>query len=423
MTSTPTAATRVERPAPERDPHLDQEVRTAARSLLMTPLLVDRLHTDDLRLVRRHREELVRIFADGLGYRLVVEPSTARLIKCGLGRDGSRPWTRRSGAPFSPRAYALFALTVAALTRCRAQLLVDELVAQVRSAAVDASIQVDLDTATDRRALHAALTRLVDLGVLVERDGDLEHWADQRTQSLLDVRRDVLALLVSASVVGVQGPDELLDVAALPSAAGGARIELRRRLLESPLLSTGDLDDDQVEWWRRNRNREREWFADRFGLELELRAEGAIAVDPDDALSDLDFPGRGSVKQLALLLLAETVELAGRNSGSTSGPWRDVPAAEVVARGARVVARWGRGLKQELREDPAGACEQAVDVLVGVGLVRRDGVRLQVHAAAARYAPRASLAETSASGEQSLFDLAPAEQRDADQTDRLPEVT
>ena len=169
----------VERPAPAEDVGVTAERRRAARALLRHPLLhADGPHAEELRLVRRHRAELERVFADGLGYRLVVEPGSARLFKAGLGRDATRPLLRRSGRPFPPRAYALLCLTVAALGRAKGQLLVDELVAQVRAAAVDARIDVDLDTIADRRALHAALSALVDLGVLHERDGDLEHWAE-----------------------------------------------------------------------------------------------------------------------------------------------------------------------------------------------------------------------------------------------------
>lgn len=399
---------RIERPAPERDVQADAEVRRAARALLLQPLLVDTgTSVDDLRLVRRHREELTRLFAEGLGYRLVVEPRAARLLKPGLGRVSSRPWRRRTEASFTPRMYALFCLTVAALTRSRSQLLVDELVAQVRSAAVDAGIDIDLDTTVDRRALHAALTHLVALGVLHERDGDLEHWADQRTQSLLDVRRDVLALLVSAPLAGAQDAAALLDVQALPSAAGGARVAIRRTLVEQPVLSTDDLTDDQAEWWRRNRNRERDWLADHFGLELELRAEGGLAVDPDDVLTDDDFPGRGSTKHLALLLLAELVESARPAAPHGPQPWRRVAAVDVRVCADAVLRQWSSGLRRELREDPQAARRHAIDVLVGAGLVRREtDDALLVHASAARYAPRPTLGVASASGERSLFDLA-----------------
>ena len=41
--------------------------------------------------MRRHREHLARLCAEALGYRLIVEPTAARLVKAGLGRDDSRP--------------------------------------------------------------------------------------------------------------------------------------------------------------------------------------------------------------------------------------------------------------------------------------------------------------------------------------------
>jgi uncharacterized protein (TIGR02678 family) len=413
----------VERPAPTPDLQAAQERRRAARALLRRPLL----HADDsagtgggaapgsqgadraeeLRLVRRHRDELTRTFADGLGYRLVVQPGGARLFKAGLGRDPGRGLLRRSGRPFSPRAYALLCLTVAALTRCRAQLLVDELVAEVRAAAVDAGIAVDLDTVADRRALHAALLVLLDLGVIRERDGDLEHWADQRTASLLDVRRDRLGLLLATPIGSARGRDELLDVAALPSAAGGARVAVRRRLAESPVMSVTDLTDEQQEWWSRNRHREREWFRDRLGLELELRAEGALAVDPDDELTDAPFPAGGSARHLALLWLAQVVH-AVRDDARSAEPaertWYPVSTEVVDRAAAEVLETWGAGLRRAHREDPGAARSEALEVLVAAGLVRTSATGWLVHAASARYAARPALGAPSASGEASLFD-------------------
>ena len=405
MTESPVSRKAVDRPPPAEDVIAVQERRRAARALLLRPLLaaVD----DEFALVRRHRDELVRLFADGLGYRLVVEPTVARLFKAGLGRDPGRGLRRRNGRPFTPRAYSLLCLTIAALTRCRAQLLVDELVAEVRSAAADASIDVDLDAVTDRRALHAALLALVDLGVLVERDGDLEHWADRSTAALIDVRRERLALLVAAPLGSAEGPDELLDQAALPSAAGGARVVSRRRLAESPVLSVTDLTDEQQEWWRRNRNRERLWFHDQLGLEVELRAEGAVAVDPDEELTDRAFPGAGSARHLALLWLERVITAErdeARSADLTDRVWRRVPADMVNRAFVEVTGQWVAGLRRAHRDDPTLAKVDAQDVLVGSGLVRTDIGGWQVHAACARYAPRPVLAASGESGEASLFD-------------------
>lgn len=381
------------------DTHATAERRTAARALLRTPLLTaDGPHADELLLVRRHREELERLFAEGLGYRLLVEPKAARLFKAGLGRDAGRPLRKRlargQGRPFEPRAYALLCLVLAALTRCSNQLLVDELVAEVRSAVADTDLVVDLDTPGDRRALAASLLMLLDVGVLVERDGDLARWADgaEAATSLLDVRRDRLRLLLAASLSGATSPADLLETAALPSAAGGARVAVRRRLLEQPVMSTADLTPDQVEWWGRNRHREAEWFRDRFGLELELRAEGAIAVDPDDDLSDVTFPGTGSARHAALLLLEHLVRDARDAGGANDTERTDVTAAQVDAALAKVVADHGRGLRKAYA-DPDVLRGDVLEILGQVALLVTTGEGFRLHPAAARYAPQTTYAE------------------------------
>lgn len=393
-----------DRPTAAEDVQDVQERRQAARALLRSPLLVPGSGQDDeLRLVRRHRVALTRFFAESLGYRLTVEPAGARLFKTGLGRDGSRALLRRSGVPFTPRAYALLALTVAVLSRVKAQLLVDELVSGVRSAAVEAGIDVDLDGISDRRALHAALMALVRFGVLSERDGDLEHWAEARTQSLLDVHRDVLGLLVAAPLSQVEDTEALLAPAAVPSAAGGARIATRRRLVDTPVLTAEELPDDHAEWWAKNRNREREWFREQLGLELELRAEGALAIDPDEDLSDVEFPGRGRTSHLALLVLEGLSEQPAE--GRRSVAWRRLRRDDVMRVGTGVVAEWGSGLRRGQREDPRAAVIESLRLLESVGLVRPDGSEhVLLHAAAARYRPLAELARASDSGELSLFD-------------------
>lgn len=398
----------ISRPPPADDVYAAAQRRRAARALLREPLLHDDgPRTEDFRLVRRYRAELARMFADGLGYRLVVDPHAARLYKPGLGRDASRPLEKTSGAPFTPRAYALLCLTVAALTASKQQLLVDELVAGVRSAAAEAGVDVDLDQIGDRRALYAALVALIRLGVLRERDGDLERWsADGRTPTLLDIRRDRLSLLVSAPLGGCTSPDELLETAALPSAAGGARVAIRRKLTESPVLSVDELPDEYAEWWRRNRNREREWFRDRLGLELELRAEGAIAVDPDDEVTDIAFPGSGSARHFALLLLGALVDRVRPPAGGDA-TWAAVSDDQLDAAADEVFRRWSAGLRREHRERPALARSEALDLLSAFGLMRRVDGEWRLHAAASRYAPHPALQEAlarrSRSGEESLF--------------------
>ena len=395
-----------ERPAPPTDPYAEAERRRAARALVRTPLLHADGHADDLALVRRHQRDLVPMFADGLGYRLVVEPTLARLVKTGLQADATRGLRRRNGTPFTPRRYALLALTLAALTRARRQVMVDELVAGVRSAAADAGVEIDLDGITDRRALHSALTALVDLGVLSERDGDLEHWAERHTESLLDVHRDRLAVLVAAPLSTCRTPEDVLAVPEVPSSAGGARIAVRRHLLERPVLTTEELSEEQAGWWRRNREREREWFARWFGLDLEIRAEGALALDRDGELTDLTFPGAGSARHFALLVLGELTEAARRQArDEADGAWTPVAASTARSAADRLFRTWRRGLRKAHQADPEALWAEALAILAATGLVRDEGSTLLVHAAAARYAPRPELVTTAGpAGERSLFE-------------------
>ncbi|MDR6415539.1 TIGR02678 family protein [Pseudarthrobacter sulfonivorans] len=396
-----------ERPAAAPDLLAEADVRSAARSLLSTPLLHTDSHPEELALVRRHQNELIRLFADGLGYRLVIEPGLARLYKVGLGRDVSRGLRRRNDALFTPRRYALLALTLAALTQSRPQVMVDELVAAVRSAAVEAEMDLDLDSIHQRRALHSALVALIDLGILSERDGDLEHWAERRTESLLDVHRDRLAVLVATPLSGCEHPEDLLAVAVMPSAAGGARVAVRRRLTEQPVLATEDLTEEQRGWWSRNREREREWFRRYLGLDLELRAEGAIAVDPGGELTDLTFPGSGSAKQFALLMLGELVdELRSDDLFDLNGvTWAPLAASTVRQASDRVYNAWQQGLRKAHRDNPESVHEEALAVLIAAGLVRPYEGGLLVHAAAARYAPRPELLRAAGpTGERSIFE-------------------
>jgi uncharacterized protein (TIGR02678 family) len=299
---------------------------------------------------------------------------------------------------------------MAALARCRDQLMIDELVGEVRGKIAEAELDVDLDAPSDRRALYAALLALVEFGVLRERDregGGLERWvSDTRAQSLLDVDRDRLRLLPAASVVDVPTPAVLLDAAALPSAAGGARVVVRRRLLESPVMTTADLTDEQAEWWRRNRNREQERLGELFGVELELRVEGGLMIDAEDELSDITFPGKGTAKQFALLLV-ERLALWCQEHGAY-GPWHRVPADVVVVELDALAGEYRSYLNKAHREAPHTLQADVLGVLTAVGLVRADpddpaGPAWQVHAAASRYAPQPEIVDSLVS-QASLFD-------------------
>ncbi|MHB1614675.1 MAG: TIGR02678 family protein [Actinomycetes bacterium] len=386
-----------ERPLPVvEDAQLDAELRQARRTLVRSPWLARETSPDDFRLVRRHRDALASWFSEALGYHLEVESDTARLRKAALGHDASRPLLRgKSHRPFTPRGYSVLLCTLAALSRARSQLLLDDLARDVRAAAADARVDLDLEAVADRRLLHAALRQLIDMGVLVERDGTVDGWdLDQRIQALLDVRRDRLALLLDIRLGQATTTRELLDTEALPSAAGGARLVARRQLVESPILDVTTLDEGQAQWWRRSRGREAEQLGDWLGLDVELRAEGAVAVDPAGELTDRDFPGPGTVRHAALLVLGRMVDRCrpGALAAQTAQrAWRPVTHTDLQADVADVVAQYGGAFAKEYRDDVDALATEVIAVLTAFGLLRPSelGQAWELHASAARYAPHA----------------------------------
>jgi uncharacterized protein (TIGR02678 family) len=377
------------------DTNRESEVRQARRSLLRSPWLTREASPEDFRLIRRHRDALVAWFSEQLGYQLQVESDTARLRKASLEGDGRRPLVRPGGKRvFTPQGYAVLVCVLAALSRGRTQLLLDDLARDVRSSAAEAGVELDLERVADRRLLQAALRQLLGMGVLVERDGTLEGWdVDERVQALLDVRRDRLSLLLNVRLGQAASPVELLEREALPSAAGGARIRVRRILVESPFLDVADLSDDQMQWWRRNRGREAEQLLEWLGLNVELRAEGAVAVDPAGELSDRAFPGQGTVPHAALLMVGRLIDrrrAAALTAPVTERTWRPVNRAELRAALDEIVAEYGKAFAKEYRDDVDALTTEVVRVLMDFGLLRAtssDDI-VELNAAAARYSPR-----------------------------------
>ena len=177
-------------------------------------------------------------------------------------------------------------------------------------------------------------------------------------------------------------------IAATPSAAGGARVAIRRALVESPVLTEADLTEDQQQWWSRNRPRQADWLHDHVGLDLELRAEGALAVDPDETLSDVVFPGTGSLRHASLLVLERLVggvREAARGSGQA---WWPLAPGAVEQAVSQVAAEHGRGLRKAYGDTDL-LLRDVTELLTGVGLLRPGSI----HAAAARYAPVTTYAE------------------------------
>lgn len=347
-----------------------------ARTLLRRPLLrSDGPDGELLSLVYRHRATLQDLFAGLLGYRLVVERRFARLYKSGPGRDDTR-----GVLSMSPRGYAYLALTLAVLTGIGRQTLLSRLVADIRSAAVEAGIDAP-DDVTERRALTAALRHLVSLGVLQETEGSVAQ--DMIPQeALITIDTDLLGQLVTGPVGEAQDPAHLIELAARPGPRG-VEHAVRRKLVETPLVLYADLPDDQAEWLRRNQRKETALLEQAFGLYTECRVEGVLAADPEDFLTDLSFPGVSTVARIALLALPDLVE----------GDEEDPPARHVVT-----TERIGEVCAALVEDYPAAWSKQFTDdldrlVAEVTELLRRMGLAVQteegwsISAAAHRWLP------------------------------------
>lgn len=378
--------------------NLAAECQSATRLLLRHPLVSADNHPDEFPLVRRHADELSRQFGQILGYRLTVEPGFARLHKAGLGRDCGRRLERGSGAPFTPRTYAYLALALAALVTAPEQLLLSEVISRTRAAAAEAGIDLgEPNRVAERRALVAALKQLMMWEVLAEDEGSVEAYAgDSEADALLTIDREIARSLVSGPVSQATSPADLIERAADPGEAG-SRHRVRRLLIETPVVYVDDLAEEDRDWLRRSQRREQRILEDFAGLRAEIRAEGVCFIDPEQELSDIRFPGTGTVAWAALLLIGKlTADMAPANgapanrdtaSGATTAAIPDSRVEEHL----RVLAEEHRSAwSKELTGAPALLANAVLDLLHRMHLIRRadppDSGWL-LTAAAARYAP------------------------------------
>jgi uncharacterized protein (TIGR02678 family) len=393
--------------------NLAAERQAAIRLLLRQPLVTAATHPDEFPLIRRHADELSRQFGQVLGYRLTVEPGFARLHKAGLGRDSGRRLERGSGAPFTPRTYAYLTLALAALVTAPEQLLLSEVVTRTRAAAAEAGIDLgEPNRVTERRALVAALKQLMTWRVLAEDEGTVEAYAgDDDADALLTIDREIARRLVSGPIGQATSPDDLIERAASPGEAG-PRHRIRRLLVETPVVYVDDLTEDDRDWLRRSQRREQRILEDFAGLRAEIRAEGVSLVDPEQELTDVRFPGTGTVAWAALLLLGELVAelnpVSGTGAGSTGAgstgaggtgasgtgaggtPTAAIPDGLVEARLTALADKHKTAWSRELTGSPDLLKDAVTDLLRRMCLIRparppEEGWLLS--AAAARYAP------------------------------------
>ena len=273
------------------------QARMCARALLRRPLLYAGGPGGELLpAIYGHREVLRRLFTVYLGYPLRAERRFARLYKTLDGEAGR-------GVPgFTPRSYVYLALALAALVEAGRQILLSQLVADIRGAAAEASIAAG-DDLVELRALTAALKHLVGLGVLEETEGTVADLGRGSSgEALITVDTELLGLMTArtrADKSGEAGPyAQEPAVVGLPPGMGA-----RRRLVEDPVVLYADLPAAEAEFLRRYQRREGYWLDRYFGLQVEARAEGMAVIDPEEYLTDLPFPAGSTVARMALLTL------------------------------------------------------------------------------------------------------------------------
>jgi uncharacterized protein (TIGR02678 family) len=369
------------------------ERRIAARHLLSSPILTVTRQPAELDLVRRHAAALKSMFASQLGYALIVESTFARLVKAPLPVSApARPARRATDdSPFTPATYVHLALACAALLAPGAgeQILISALVDQIRADAAEQSIVIT-DGISDRRQLVTALRLLVTWGVVSETDGSLAGWGERpEDEALLSINRSLLIhLLPSPLHPFATAQDTWSQLQPEPP-----RRRLRQRLVENPAVFRAELPDGEVGVLSRERHELARHLDENFGLVLEVRAEGVLAYDPSGALTDLDFPGSGSARQAALLLLDElTTALQPSAESAVVIDGTALPAAlaawpQVDAVLADLAARYRAVWKGAYGESLDALRNDVVDLLSALRLGRRMDDGLAIFPFAARYQP------------------------------------
>lgn len=370
----------------------DNEDRSRVlRALLCTPVLHATGDAVLFRLARRHAEPLREWLRNELGWQLVVEPRTVRLLPSYIpigptataiaARHPAR--ARKSDPPFTRRRYVLLCLALAVLERSDPQIslghLADEILLAARQPGLE-HIEFTLTGREERADLVAAIRLLLSHGVLVRVAGDEESYVAAEGDALYDVDRRILATMLAsehspALVAGRLGDSPSID--AIEEALHEAppaytddetnrrlRQSISRRLMCDPVLYYDELPEaERVYLTGGQRVPLSRRLADAAGLVPELRAEGIALVDPDDQLTDVRMPEQGTDGHVTLLI-AEHLATVGA-TGVTA-------LRRLARRLAQEHAIYWRKTSREPGAEVALVSE-AIDRMVGLGLVQVDG--------------------------------------------------
>jgi uncharacterized protein (TIGR02678 family) len=293
--------------------------RAALRALLAKPLLTAGADDETLRLVRRHATDLREWLAAETGWRLVVDADSARLFKTAGHEDGTHPAREGRGRPaFGRRRYVLLCLALAVLERADAQITLGRLAEGVLVAAgepelADAGVVFTLSRRDQRSDLVAVVRLLLNLGALERVAGDEDAYLTATGDVLYDVRRRVLAALLT----GARGPSTIEvagHVARLAELTSepvpdtddlrnrALRHQVTRRLLDDPVVYYDELTGEERGYLVSQRHAITRRIEQATGLVTEMRAEGVAMVDPDDELTDVRMPEQRTDGHVTLLV-------------------------------------------------------------------------------------------------------------------------
>jgi uncharacterized protein (TIGR02678 family) len=314
------------------------EYQQAARVVLRHPLITASYpDKTSLPLARKWASQLRKDFAEVLGYTLVTVGDTIRLRRVQDVLDTTRPALTRARRPFDRRRYAYLVLTLSALGRSGTQIALSELAETVAAEAgrID-GLGMDTERKADRDAFVDAVAWLETRGVLHLADGSATDWINDpgRAEALYDIDREVAGAVYAPNRVlqHLNSVTELLGDGS-GAAAQGINAErrrtgrrARRMVLEQPVVYYADVNDHLRGQLRSPALAE---DLERLtGLALERRAEGVALVNTGQRLTDVTFPGTGTVAQAALLLCARIAGYLQRNRNRVE----HLPAATAAER-------------------------------------------------------------------------------------------
>jgi uncharacterized protein (TIGR02678 family) len=421
------------------------EYQQAARVVLRHPLITASYpDKTSLPLVCKWASQLRKDFAEVLGYALVATGDTIRLRRIQDTLDSTRPALTRGRRPFDRRRYAYLVLTLSALGRSGSQIALSELADAVAADAgrID-GLGMDTERKADRDAFVDAVAWLEARGALRMADGSATDWVNDPAQAeaLYDIDREVAAAIYAPSRVlqHLGSVTELLGDTAGAAPLMGVNAERRRSgrharrlVLEQPVAYYADVDEGLRGQLRSPALAE---DLERLtGLPLERRAEGVALLSVGQRLTDVTFPGTGTVAQAALLLCARIagylqhmrsrverlpaataaerladaarrVDSALPDRGHVATLLAPVPAplqappepsgadatypflSEAWLRGElrKLVDEFGAGMAEKQVADQAGLLDDALILLADVGLVTRTTGGVLVLPLLARY--------------------------------------